>query len=174
MAHERRLEALHAHVACCMVCEGNWEIYIDNTTALFGNDSSVDPAKAGYQASEHVVVVTGSEDMFGYSFGWAEQITGLLSGTPLWVQSADGVDLSTYRFFDRAPMTFTASMSAQVNWAYDTGGAGKNVPASLCPTTSGCTVEYDVTSYLYLSLPADATADAAGFPWGAPPSGSAA
>ena len=80
------------------VCEGNWELYIDNTTELYGNDSTVDPARVGYQASEHVVVVTGSEDMFGYSFGWAEQTTGSLSGTPLWAQSADGVDLSTYAF----------------------------------------------------------------------------
>ncbi len=67
-------------------------------------------------------------------------------------------------------MGFTASMKAQVNWAYDTGGAGKNVPASLCPAESGCVVEYDVMSYLYLSQPADATADAAAFPWRATPS----
>ena len=38
------------------VCEGNWEIFMDNTTQLFGNDSSTNIAAAGYQASNHVVV----------------------------------------------------------------------------------------------------------------------
>ena len=47
------------------ICEGNWEIYMDNTTQLFGNDTVVNIAQAGYQASNHVVVVTGSEDFFG-------------------------------------------------------------------------------------------------------------
>jgi len=149
------------------VCEGNWELYLDNTTALRGNDSRTDVAAAGYQASEHAVVVTGSEDMFGYSFGWASQTTGALSGTPLWVnhEPGAGVQLSTYRFFDNAPMQFTTSLHAQVNWAYDTGGAGKNVPADLCPAGGGCEVEYDVLSYLYLARPADATAEVSQLPW---------
>jgi hypothetical protein len=31
------------------VCEGNYEIFVDNTTVKYGNDSSIDYAKAGYQ-----------------------------------------------------------------------------------------------------------------------------
>ena len=62
-------------------------------------------------------------------------------------------------------MQFTTSLHAQVNWAYDTGGAGKNVPADLCPAGGGCEVEYDVLSYLYLARPADATAEVSQLPW---------
>ena len=102
--------------------------------------------------------------MFGYSFGWGSQVTGLLTGTPLWVQGAAaqtaGVQLSTYRFFDTSPIQFTKSLQAQVNWHYDTG---HNVPADLCPPVTGCSVEYDVMSYLYLAAPAKASH--ATFPW---------
>ena len=30
------------------VCEGNYEMYFDNTTVAYGNDSSTDYVKAGY------------------------------------------------------------------------------------------------------------------------------
>ena len=102
--------------------------------------------------------------MFGYSFGWASPAAGLLTGTPLWVQGAQaktfGVQLSTYRFFDAAPIQFESSLHAQVNWHYDTG---HNVPADLCPPETGCSVEYDVMTYLYLAAPAKASN--ATFPW---------
>ena len=97
-----------------------------------------------------------------YSFGWASQQTGLLSGTPLHSLSAAGADLQTYRFFDHAPMRFASSLNAQVNWHYDTG---HNVPSNLCPAETGCGVEYNVLSYLYLAEPHDASGDMAAFPW---------
>ena len=145
------------------ICEGNWELYIDNTTQLYGNNTSVDIAVKGYQASDHVAVFTGSEDFFGYSFGWAGQQTGLLTGTGLHQFTETSADLQTYRFFDHAPMQFKTSLSAQVNWHYDTG---HNVPTNLCPPGTGCEVEYDVMSYLYLAKPHDASKDARVFPWG--------
>ena len=86
-----------------------------------------------------------------------------MAGTGLHTFSPTGADLQTYRFFDRAPMRFTTSLHAQVNWHYDTG---HNVPSDLCPPETGCGVEYDVLSYLYLAEPHDASGDAAAFPWG--------
>ena len=38
------------------------EIFLDNNTQVWGNDSSVDWVAAGYQTSEHVVAILGSED----------------------------------------------------------------------------------------------------------------
>jgi hypothetical protein len=106
------------------------------------------------------------QDMFGYSFGWASPNSGLLTGTPLWIEEPTaktaGVQLSTYRFFDTAPIQFDSSLHAQVNWHYDTG---HNVPANLCPPETGCKVEYDVMTYLYLAAPAKASN--ATFPMGA-------
>ena len=46
-------------VACVGSCS---EIFLDNTTRAFGNDSSVDWVAAGYQTSEHVIAILGSED----------------------------------------------------------------------------------------------------------------
>jgi hypothetical protein len=38
------------------------EVFFDNTTRSYGNDSSVDWQAAGYQTSEHVIAILGSED----------------------------------------------------------------------------------------------------------------
>lgn len=38
------------------------EIFFDNATLAYGNDSSVDWIAAGYQTSEHVIAILGSED----------------------------------------------------------------------------------------------------------------
>lgn len=156
------------------VCEGNWEFFFDNTTRAFGNDTAVNPASAGFAVSEHVLAVLGSEDLFGYSYGWGgdERILGVneslygteRSGTTVWQHpAADGsVRLSTYRFWD-APLRFSRAAWAQVNWGYD---VGHNVPADLCPPApAGCRVTYDVMTYVYLAAPRDASADAKAFPW---------
>ena len=74
----------------------------------------------------HVIAILGSEDYFGYSFGWggdqkalgATGFTGTQhSGTTLWEQAKDHVALATYTFFP-APIRFTERIWAQVNWRY--------------------------------------------------------
>jgi hypothetical protein len=50
---------LRIHVSSC--CS---EIFFDNATRAFGNDSSIDWMAAGYQTSEHVIAVLGSEDWY--------------------------------------------------------------------------------------------------------------
>ena len=90
------------------------EIFFDNTTRAFGNDSSIDWVAAGYQTSEHVIAVLGSEDWcdrllqrilwflvdaiqftnsilmigllsrYGYSFGWSGDEANLGTQKSLW------------------------------------------------------------------------------------------
>jgi len=107
-------------------CEGNWEFYLDNgTQRLYGNDSSTDVARAGYQSSDHVVVWTGTEDLFGYSFGWTQNTAGWLAGTTMHYTDSEQIVLAAYHMFDGAPIRFEKSLVAQVNWGYD---IGHNVP----------------------------------------------
>jgi hypothetical protein len=75
-----------------------------------------------------VIAILGSEDYFGYSFGWSGDDRKLgggglygteHSGTTLWVQNKS-VELATYNFM-AAPIRFKQRLWAQVNWHYDTG-----------------------------------------------------
>eukprot|EP01079_Euglenida_sp_SAG-EU17-18_P003910 gene3910-4283_t len=156
------------------VCEGNYELFFDNTTAAYGNDSSVDYRKEGYQTSDHVVAVLGSEDWYGYSYGWGGDEIELgthgmwgttHSGTTFWDHPVhlpnETRTLATYRFFP-APLRFEEHAWAQVNWHYDTG---HNVPSNLCPPGDGCEVTYSLMSYWYLASPRDASAEVADLPW---------
>ena len=146
------------------VCEGNYEFFLDNKTVLYGNDSSIDYQKAGYQTSEHVIAVLGSEDMYGYSFGWSGVQQDERTGTLSWTDGkANGSRvLQTYRILDKSPIRFTDHLWAQVNWMYD---FGHNVPRDLCAPDVGCAISYDVMSYLYLQKPQDASAQVAELPW---------
>merc|ERR1719206_483758 len=86
-----------------------------------------------------------------------------LAGTPLHYNDSEQIVLSAYRMFDKAPIRFAESLTAQVNWGYD---IGHNVPANLCPPPPGsCPISYDILSYLYLAEPADASASKVHFPW---------
>lgn len=155
------------------VCEGNYELFFDNATRRFGNDSAVDYRSAGYQTSEHVLAILGSEDYYGYSYGWAGAEPQLgtsgglfgtrYSGTTYWDPPSPNQTrtLATYRFFP-APLRFTHTAWAQVNWHYDTG---HNVPRDLCPPDVGCEVAYSVTSYWYLAAPRDASEERNKLPW---------
>merc|ERR1712023_547813 len=88
-------------------CEGNWEFFLDNgTEVVLGNDTCTDVAKAGYQSSEHLVVWTGTEDLFGYNFGWTENTVGYLAGTSLHYTDDEQIVLSAYRMFNGAPIRF--------------------------------------------------------------------
>ena len=151
------------------VCEGNWEFFLDNATALRGNDSLVDVARVGHQASDGLVTFLGTEDAFGYSGGWSGESTGYYSGTPLWFQQGGRHALSTYRFFPGRPLRFSKELRAQVNWAFDVRRnpvfrAGSPVWRA-CPAGTGCPMSYDVITYMYLATPRDASADAARIPW---------
>jgi hypothetical protein len=153
------------------VCEGNYELYFDNSTALMGNDSAVDYANSGYQTSTHVIAVLGSEDWFGYSYGWAGDELELgksgffgtrHSGTTYWDEPTNkSRTLATYRFFP-APLRFSSRAWGQVNWHYDTG---HNVPENLCPPGNGCAVAYSIMSYWYLAKPRNASPELALLPW---------
>jgi hypothetical protein len=144
------------------VCEGNWEFFLDNATALRGNDSSVDIAQAGYQASDGLVTFLGTEDAFGYSGGWSGESTGYYSGTPLWFQQGSRHALSTYRFFPERPLRFSKQLRGQVNWAFDVQRnpvfhTGSPVWRA-CPAGVGCLMSYDVITYMYLATPRNASA----------------
>lgn len=162
------------------VCEGNYEMYFDNTTIAYGNDSATDYVAAGYQTSAQVVAVLGSEDWYGYSYGWKGDSGGeaqlgvnkslygtRFSGTTYWdapeeVAGTQPRSLATYRFF-KAQLRFTDRAWGQVNWHYDTG---HNVPARLCPPApNGCEIAYSLMSYWYLASPRDASKDVAMLPW---------
>lgn len=38
---------------------------------MSGNDSATNYRSAGYQTSDNVIAILGSEDFYGYSFGWS-------------------------------------------------------------------------------------------------------
>eukprot|EP00658_Telonema_sp_P-2_P065066 TRINITY_DN54409_c0_g1_i2.p1 TRINITY_DN54409_c0_g1~~TRINITY_DN54409_c0_g1_i2.p1 ORF type:complete len:354 (+),score=62.71 TRINITY_DN54409_c0_g1_i2:106-1167(+) len=158
------------------VCEGNYELFYDNITRLHGNDTTVDYRKAGYQTSDHVIAVLGSEDWYGYSYGWPgnEKNVGAASGlygtrhsgTTYWDPPVTNGTrtLSTYRFFG-APLRFEVGAWGQVNWGYDTG---HNVPSDLCPVGQGCRIAYSVMSYWYLATPRDVSGELDELPWKSP------
>lgn len=116
------------------VCEGNWNFFIDNTTALPGNSSS--PLLLSW---------LGSEDFFGQSFGWTAG-TNLRSGTTYIADHP--TRLATYRMLVDAPIRFNASLTAAIQWDWD----HPRIPRACLGSSGACPVNFTVTTYYYLAV----------------------
>lgn len=114
------------------VCEGNWNFFVDNATALPGNSS--DPALLSW---------LGSEDFFGQSFGWTPSVNER-SGTTLIADAP--TRLSTYRMLVDAPIRFNRSIAAAVMWDWD----HQRIPKPCLQGQALCPVNFTVTTFYYL------------------------
>jgi hypothetical protein len=117
------------------VCEGNWNWFVDNSTALPGN--STDPALLAW---------LGSEDFFGQSYGWTKEVferagTTLIAGVP-----PSPIQLATYRTLTDAPIRFRAGLTAAIQWDWDHA----RIPSDCLGTPGACPVNFTVTTHYYL------------------------
>lgn len=80
------------------VMEGNNEIDID------GEERRID--------------YLGTEDSFGFSWGFQRHFSGLRQGMPL-VDMGETARLSIYRFHDHMPLRFNNSLQWRINWQYE-------------------------------------------------------
>jgi hypothetical protein len=126
------------------VTEGNNEVDIDGH-----------PRKLDY---------LGTEDSFGFSWGFPRTFTGLRSGMPL-IKRDMPSKLSIYRFHDHQPIRFNKSLTWRINWdqereAYE--GWEKPSDDEKAPLGSkwaaalargGCWVDFATVHYWYQSVP---------------------
>ena len=118
------------------VCEGNWEWFLDNSTALPGNSS--DPALLSW---------LGSEDFFGQSYGWTPENSERAGTTYVDGVFPDPIRMATYRDLSDAPIRFAKSVSAWIEWTWD----HERIPAACLSARGSCAVNFTVTTFLYLT-----------------------
>lgn len=116
------------------VCEGNWNWFVDNTTALPGN--TLDTALLSWM---------GSEDFFGQSYGWTPATTERAGTTYIGGVFPDPIKLATYRDLADAPIRFSRSLSAAIQWDWD----HSRIPTVCLATPGACPVTFGVTVFYY-------------------------
>jgi hypothetical protein len=98
----------------------------------------------------------GTEDSFGFSWGFQQICCGLRSGINYLQTSTQPIELSIYRFRDHNPINFNSSLDIRINWQHEfTYGktSYQNYPRSLvwqAVEKKGAGVEYATTHYYYL------------------------
>ena len=118
------------------VCEGNFEFFLDNATALPGN--STDPALLSW---------LGSEDFFGQSFGWTVESSERAGTTYVDGVFPDPIRMATYRDLSDAPIRFAKSVAAWVEWEWDHA----RVPKECLAERGACAVNFTVATLMYLT-----------------------
>ena len=118
------------------VMEGNNEVDID------GRERALD--------------YLGTEDSFGFSWGFQNTFIGLRSGMTL-VQTGEQLNrLSIHRFYDHMPIRFARTLRWHINWSYeypfhnDPGWAKAHAQAL---ARNGCWVDYATVHYWYQNQP---------------------
>jgi DUF2961 family protein len=131
------------------VMEGNNELRIDGAT-------------------EPTIDYLGTEDAFGFSWGFQEAFAGLRNGIPF-VQHRDPALLSVYRFRDNDAIRFEESLDLRIDWTNEFRSplfhdrVAKRFPSSfrwLPPgrDEGGGSVDYATTFYWYADAPAHESA----------------
>jgi hypothetical protein len=118
------------------VCEGNFEWFVDNATALPGN--STDPALLSW---------LGSEDFFGQSYGWTQESSERAGTTYIDGVFPDPIRMATYRDLSDAPIRFAKSVAAWVEWTWDHA----RIPRQCIDVRGTCAVNFTVTTLYYVT-----------------------
>jgi len=127
------------------VMEGNNEVDID------GRDRALD--------------YLGTEDSFGFSWGFIRPFIGLRAGMPL-VQHEDPALLSIYCFYDHNPIRFNHSLRWHINWSTERHFHGDlehvtngywDLVHKPSRESGGCWVDYATVHYWYQDSPAGFT-----------------
>jgi len=116
------------------VCEGNWNFFVDNATALPGN--TTDAA---------LVAFLGSEDFFGQSYGWTPGVGARAGTTYIGGVFPAPIKLATYRDLSDAPIRFEKSLAAAIQWDWDYA----RIPAACLAARGACPVDFRVTVFYY-------------------------
>ncbi|MBN2024141.1 MAG: DUF2961 domain-containing protein [Pirellulales bacterium] len=93
----------------------------------------------------------GTEDSFGFSWGFQRPFAGLRSGITL-VKNADPAQLSIYRFHDCPPLRFTKSLRWHINWSQEKHFIDRKDWADAWKG-GGCWVDYATVHYWYQDAP---------------------
>jgi len=117
------------------VMEGNNEVDID------GRERALD--------------YLGSEDSFGFSWGFRHTFAGLRAGMTL-VDVGEFSRLSIYRFHDHLPIRFNQSLRWHINWSqeqyfHNNARFAKDLAAA--GARGGCWVDYATVYYWYQTAP---------------------
>ena len=120
------------------VVEGNCEYRIDDET-----QPSID--------------YLGTEDSFGFSWGFQDTFCGLRSGINYLQTKKLPFQLSIYRFRDQNPIIFHRSLNLQINWKHEFTDGKRNYQTAprkkiwQAINNGGGWVEYSTTHYWYQS-----------------------
>jgi len=95
----------------------------------------------------------GTEDSFGFSWGFQRPFAGLRSGITH-VQNADPAMLSIYRFHDAAPIRFRESLRWHINWSQERHFT-KRPDWAAAWERGGCWVDYATVHYWYQDSPGE-------------------
>ena len=128
-------EPLFRHFAWVM--EGNNEVDVDGTARHFD--------------------YLGTEDSFGFSWGFQNSFAGLRAGMAL-VETEGPARLSIYRFHDHMPIRFERSLRWSINWAHEQGMQGR-ADLAAAARAGGCWVDYATVHYWYQDSPGGFTHD---------------
>ncbi len=115
------------------VMEGNNEVRIDAESA----------PRADY---------LGSEDSFGFSWGWTTPFQGQWSGIN-YLQARDPAMLSVYRFHGTQPIPFNKSLEWRVNWKHELRDNPWLEKLASRVAKGGGWVDYAATHYWYQEEP---------------------
>jgi hypothetical protein len=113
------------------VMEGNNEVDID------GQERALD--------------YLGTEDSFGFSWGFQRTFAGGRSGMTV-VDTGVPHQLSIYRFHDHLPIRFNQRLTWHINWQHERGFTGRADWAKAV-ADGGCTVDYAMVHYWYQDAP---------------------
>ena len=114
------------------ICEGNDEFYVD------GSDEPYD--------------YLGTEDFFGFSWGWEKLWCDNHSGTTYLSDKNGATKLACYRFFLNDPVRFSECLKVQINYRNEVN----NDPLKKAKEEGNGDVRYGIVSYWYQSVPVDA------------------
>lgn len=118
------------------VCEGNWNFFVDNSTERPGNSS--DPSLLSW---------LGSEDFFGQSFGWTPEVFERAGTTFINGSFPEPIRMATYRDMSDAPLRFSKSLAAAVQWDWDHA----RIPAACVNNRGACPVNFTTSVFYYLT-----------------------
>lgn len=93
----------------------------------------------------------GTEDSFGFSWGFQQTFAGLRAGMTL-VKEAGPSRLSIYRFHDHMPIRFNKSLRWHINWQHEQSFTGRPEWAQAV-AKGGCWVDYATVYYWYQTTP---------------------
>ena len=120
-------------------------MFRDFNTVMEGNNS------VDIDGVERHLDYLGTEDSFGFSWGFQNTFAGLRAGMPL-VEKCDPSRLSIYRFHDHAPIRYDESLRWRIDWTQERSFTG-NPEWAAAVEAGGCWVDYATVHYWYQRSP---------------------